>query len=59
VIENFVFTPTDGVTDLEAVRIPPESTVPEPGTLWLMLLGSLLLLRTVGMRRLAARTRRM
>jgi hypothetical protein len=59
VIENFVFTPTDGVTDLEAVPIPPESTVPEPGTLWLMLLGSLLLLRSAGMRRLAARTRRM
>ncbi len=49
VIEDFVFNPTDGVTSVEAVPIPPESTVPEPSTVWLMLLGSLLLLRSAGM----------
>ena len=58
VIEEFVFTPAHGVTSVEAVPIPPESTVPEPSTIWLMLLGSLLLLRSAGMRRLAARARR-
>ena len=58
VFDSFAFSATEGVTALDAVRIPPETTVPEPGTLWLMLLGSLLLLRSAAMRRPAAPSRR-
>ena len=54
-IEDFAFNPNDGVTEIVAV---PDSTVPEPGTLMLMLLGLLLLARSARQHRLQAPARR-
>jgi T5SS/PEP-CTERM-associated repeat protein len=57
VITGFEFDPATGV-DQATLETTPIASVPEPSTIWLLVLASLLLLRSGAMRRAAVRARR-